>query len=118
MNRRWFQFSLRTAIVTTLLAAVALGIYIRYPYYRSAKALDEAEGDKSSPGWALVRESLINDQEFRETVDSQIPLTVSSTEQPAKVFFVYGMSKVWRIKISVENGQWKVNELVGMPYLN
>ena len=64
-NRRWFQFSLRTAIVATLVAAVGIGIYIRWPYYLAATALDNASGDKSFPAWPVVRAALIYNEAFR-----------------------------------------------------
>ena len=117
MNRRRFQFSLRAAIVTMLLAGVGIGVYIRLPYYRAAKALDEAEGEKSSPGWQIVRTALINNGNFRESVRSQVPLRVAAPADSDE-FYVFGMSKVWRINASVENGVWKIHELVGMPYLH
>ena len=66
MNRRRFQFSLRAALVTTLLVAVGMGAYIRLPYYYAGKALDQAAGDKSFPAWPVVRDALIYSESFRD----------------------------------------------------
>ena len=65
MKRRWFQFSLRTAIVASLIAAVALGVYIRWPYYCAEEILDHAGGNKSFAAWPEFRAALMNDAEFR-----------------------------------------------------
>lgn len=116
IDRRRVQFSLLSGLAALLIASAALGVYIRWPYYRAGQTLDESEGDRSSPGWALVRESLINDTEFRETLDTQKPFKVASSALPEEVYFVYGMTKVWRIKTQIVDGQRKVNELVSMPY--
>ena len=66
MKKRWFQFSLRAAIVMMLLAGVGIGVYIRLPYYRAAKALDEAAGDATFDGWPAVRQALIYNRGFRD----------------------------------------------------
>lgn len=66
MKRRWFQFSLRTAVVAMVVAAIGAGVYLRLPYYRAGQALDRAMGNKSFPAWRVVREALIYDSTFRQ----------------------------------------------------
>ena len=69
--RRWrLQFSLRTALIMMLVAAVVLGVALnvalRWPYYVAAKALDATAGEKSYSAWSTVRSALINDPDFRK----------------------------------------------------
>lgn len=47
MKRRRFQFSLRAAMVAMVIAAVGIGVYVRWPYYLAGRALDRAHGDKT-----------------------------------------------------------------------
>ena len=83
MKRRWFQFSLRTAIVARLLAAVTLGVYIRWPYYRAERALDAAVRNPAFAKWPLVRSALIQDEDFRAEIgdrDWHIGLEIESQQ--------------------------------------
>lgn len=68
MKRRWFQFSLRTAMVMMLIATAGIGVYVRWPYYLANRALENASGDTSIPTWSIVREALVNEATFRERV--------------------------------------------------
>jgi len=82
MTRRWFQFSLRTAIVLTLIVAVALGVYIRWPYYCAEELLDAAGGDKSFPEWPRFRAALIHEAEFRDWAVSMRSFKLHCTVDP------------------------------------
>ena len=111
MKRRWFQFSLRTAIVATLVAAVALGVYIRWPYYRAGRALDEAMGNKTFSAWPKARDVLINEKSFRTligfnksiaeiTIKSESRLLVKVTHKTE----VFEIMKFWDVNID-PNGE-------------
>jgi hypothetical protein len=71
MQRRWFQFSLRTAIVMMLIAAVGIGVWVWWPYYRAGRALDTAVQNPAFARWAIVRNALIQDEEFRAEIGSR-----------------------------------------------
>jgi len=71
MKRRWFQFSLRTAIVMMLITAVGIGVWLRWPYYRASRALDAAVQNPQFEKWQLIRSALIQDEEFREEAGKQ-----------------------------------------------
>ena len=95
MKRRWFQFSLRTAIVAMVVVTVGIGIYIRWPYYRAGQVLDHANGDKSFRAWPAVREALINNDSFRNSVfesDYDHPLDILREGN--------GQIQIWRMRLS------------------
>lgn len=111
MKRR-FQFSLGAAIVMTLLASAALGIYIRRPYYLAEQKLDAAmDGKKAFPGWPAVKNALIDCDSFRETAaTSETPFFVSPPEQIHGSAYCRveclqcGIS--WAIEVEEQGGNW------------
>ena len=117
-NRRWFQFSLRSAIVATLIAAVAMGAYIRMPYYLAATALDEASGDKSFPAWPVVRDALIYNETFRADSLQGNRYFVGSLwrdQNPDRIkVSIYRderslLTRRWDIEAGEKNGTWSTS---------
>ena len=96
-HTRRFQFSLRAAIVAMILAGVAIGVYVRWPYYVAGRALDAAEGDKSFNEWPLVRVSLINDSSFRSD-------TKNKWSYPYRVHQVLGSNTEPEIVVRANDG--------------
>ena len=83
MKRRWFQFGLRTAILAMVIAAVGIGVYIRWPYYGAERALDNAVQKTAFAKWPLVRNALIHDGDFRAEIgdrDWHIGLEIESQQ--------------------------------------
>ena len=111
MTRRWFQFSLRTAIVAMVIGAVALGVYIRWPYYRAGRALDVAMGNKTFAAWPKARDVMINEKMFRTFIGydkSTVDITIKSESRlVVKLTLVtahFEIAKSWDVHID-PNGE-------------
>lgn len=121
MKRR-FQFSLRAAIALTLIASIALGICIRWPYYLAGKALDGAAGDTSFDAWPTVRLALIHDRSFRDAALARqdgfkLAMLHRSTFYLAKrteqiILSLANEKTEWVVKVNEDDGAWSVERLV------
>lgn len=115
MKRRWFQFSLRTAIVAMVVAGVALGVYVRWPYYRAGWALDHAEGSKDYPEWPAARDAMVNDGGFRKSVNWATSYRVSKvTDEFGRAVFEIrckGPIVGWEVLRTNMGGGWIVSKL-------
>ena len=116
------RFSLRTWCVLCFCASIAIGLYVRWPYYIAAAHLDAAEGDKSFAEWPMVRNALIQDEGFRafQLKDTPVltvhhPLKDSPADFPGEEYIALTYDRsgyMWVVVLHCNaNGPWIVHSV-------
>lgn len=98
--------------------AIGMGVYVRWPYFVAADALDRASGDKTFAAWPAVREALVNSKSFRDTAPyvRQLQVTPPSSTVRARVArqsvkVSTGVFHSWEVFISGDGKSWNVEEV-------
>ena len=110
------RFSLRTAILCMVLAAVGVGIFLRWwQKYIVGRALDNADDDKAFDAWPIVRDALIDDPKFRETVLKKTDVKflrwfhMKMSSEMLFYVIVNGDSFGWMVRLKEEKeGRWSL----------
>ena len=114
MTRRWFQFSLRTAIVAMILAGVADGASIFWwPYYQAGRAFDNANNGEAFPKRAAVREALVHCKSFRDAVAeckgapqiTSLP-TMDTANNLIERVYILDLKRGWVVYFEQRNDIW------------